>query len=289
MMAHLIAGLPAFLDFIPLAWASFGGHVIFGLVVGAVVKWRRRRPERRPKPLAQLDRHLRRGPDDCACHSERPLAMATRSAASRRPRVVIVGAGFGGLSAAKALGRAPVEVMVIDRHNYLLFQPLLYQVATAALSPADIAAPIRSVLRHQANTSVMLAKVTGVDMVRQEVVLGARRVPFDFLVLATGARHAYFGHDDWELHAHGIKKIDDATFLRRKILLAFERAESESDPSERRRLLTFVVIGGGAPASRWPAPSPSSPARRSRPISAPSIRVGPGDPARGRPAPAARL
>src|SRR4051794_5181456 len=172
--------------------------------------------------------------------------MATRSAASRRPRVVIVGAGFGGLSAAKALGRAPVEVLVIDRHNYHLFQPLLYQVATAALSPADIAAPIRSVLRHQANTSVMLAKVTGVDTVRQEVVLGARRVPFDFLVLATGARHAYFGHDDWELHAHGIKKIDDATFLRRKILLAFERAESESDPSERRRLLTFVVIGGGA-------------------------------------------
>jgi len=159
---------------------------------------------------------------------------------------VIVGAGFGGLSAAKALGRAPVEVLVIDRHNYHLFQPLLYQVATAALSPADIAAPIRSVLRHQANTSVMLAKVTGVDTVRQEVVLGARRVPFDFLVLATGARHAYFGHDGWELHAHGIKKIDDATFLRRKILLAFERAESESDPSERRRLLTFVVIGGGA-------------------------------------------
>ena len=119
--------------------------------------------------------------------------MATRSAASRRPRVVIVGAGFGGLSAAKALGRAPVEVMVIDRHNYHLFQPLLYQVATAALSPADIAAPIRSVLRRQANTSVMLARVTGVDTVRQEVVLGARRIPFDFLVLATGARHAYFG------------------------------------------------------------------------------------------------
>ena len=135
---------------------------------------------------------------------------------------------------------------MIDRHNYHLFQPLLYQVATAALSPADIAAPIRSVLRRQANTSVMLARVTGVDTVRQEVVLGARRIPFDFLVLATGARHAYFGHDDWELHAHGIKKIDDATFLRRKILLAFERAESESDPSERRRLLTFVVIGGGA-------------------------------------------
>ena len=175
--------------------------------------------------------------------------MTTRPAASGRPRVVIVGAGFGGLSAAKALGRAPVEVMVIDRHNYHLFQPLLYQVATAALSPADIAAPIRSVLRRQANTSVMLAprstrrstsRATGASS------RGARRVPFDFLVLATGARHAYFGHDDWEQHAHGIKKIDDATFLRRKILLAFERAESESDPSERRRLLTFVVIGGGA-------------------------------------------
>ena len=129
--------------------------------------------------------------------------MTTRSAASRRPRVVIVGAGFGGLSAAKALGRAPVEVMVIDRHNHHLFQPLLYQVATAALSPAEIAAPIRSVLAQQANVSVMLAKVTGVDTVRQEVVLGARRVPYDYLVLATGARHAYFGHDEWELHAPG--------------------------------------------------------------------------------------
>jgi NADH:ubiquinone reductase (H+-translocating) len=114
-----------------------------------------------------------------------------------------------------------------------------------------------------------------VDTVRQEVVLGARRIPFDFLVLATGSRHAYFGHDDWELHAHGIKKIDDATFLRRKILLAFERAESESDPSERRRLLTFVVIGGGATGVEVPARSPSLPARRWRPISAPSIRARP--------------
>jgi len=172
--------------------------------------------------------------------------MPTLSAAPHRPRVVIVGAGFGGLSAAKALGDAPVDVTVIDQHNYHLFQPLLYQVATAGLSPADIAAPIRSVLRGQSNTSVMLAKVTGVDMARNEVVIGARRVPFDFLVLATGARHAYFGNDDWEMHAHGIKKIDDATHLRRKILLAFERAESENDPTERRRLLNFVVIGGGA-------------------------------------------
>src|SRR5215204_4979587 len=118
--------------------------------------------------------------------------------AMSNPRVVIVGAGFGGLSAAKALASKSFEVTVIDQHNYHLFQPLLYQVATAGLSPADIASPIRSVLRGQSNTSVMLAKVTGVDMARNEVVIGARRVPFDFLVLATGARHAYFGNDDWE-------------------------------------------------------------------------------------------
>jgi NADH:ubiquinone reductase (H+-translocating) len=162
-----------------------------------------------------------------------------------RPRVVIVGAGFGGLAAAKALARAPVDVTVIDRRNYHLFQPLLYQVATAALSPADIASPIRAILRHQANASVMLASVTGVDAARREVLSGSRRIPFDYLILATGARHAYFGNDHWEACAHGIKKIDDATFLRRKILLAFEKAETETDERERRRLLNFVVIGGG--------------------------------------------
>jgi NADH dehydrogenase len=135
---------------------------------------------------------------------------------------------------------------VVDQHNYHLFQPLLYQVATAALSPADIASPIRAILSGQRNTSVMLAKVTGVDSLRNEVILGERRVPYDYLVLATGARHAYFGHDDWELHAKGIKEIEDATFLRRKILLAFEKAETEWDPAERRRLLNFVVVGGGA-------------------------------------------
>jgi NADH:ubiquinone reductase (H+-translocating) len=177
-------------------------------------------------------------------HSEDEL-MAQISDVPARPRVVIVGAGFGGLSAAKALGNAAVDVTVIDRHNYHLFQPLLYQVATAGLSPADIASPIRSILRGQANTTVMLGKVTGVDADRNRVTVGERSVPFDFLVLATGARHSYFGHDEWEAHAPGLKKIEDATFLRRKILLAFEKAESESDAAERARLLTFVIIGGG--------------------------------------------
>src|SRR5918911_2662063 len=160
-------------------------------------------------------------------------------------RVVIVGAGFGGLSAAKGLAGSKFEVTVIDRHNYHLFQPLLYQVATAGLSPADIASPIRTILRGQANVSVMLATVTGVDTAANEVIADGRRIPFDTLVIATGARHAYFGHDDWQLHAHGIKQIDDATALRRRILLAFEKAETELHAAERRRLLNFVVVGGG--------------------------------------------
>lgn len=163
----------------------------------------------------------------------------------RRPRVVIVGAGFAGLSAALGLADTAFDVTLIDRHNYHLFQPLLYQVATCGLSPADIASPIRSIVRDQKNTAVVLDRVTAVDTARQEVVTADRRVPFDYLVLATGARHAYFGHDDWEAHAQGIKKIDDATALRRKILLAFERAETEADAAERRRLLNFVIVGGG--------------------------------------------
>ncbi|MBV9079200.1 MAG: NAD(P)/FAD-dependent oxidoreductase [Methylobacteriaceae bacterium] len=163
-----------------------------------------------------------------------------------QPRIVIVGAGFGGLAAAQALADAPAEVVVVDRHNYHLFQPLLYQVATAGLSPADIAAPIRSVLAPQANTSVILARVAGVDAARNELVTtDGRRIEYDYLVLATGARHAYFGRDEWEQHAPGIKKIDDAIHLRRKILLAFERAENEPDPDERRALLTFAIVGGG--------------------------------------------
>jgi NADH:ubiquinone reductase (H+-translocating) len=163
-----------------------------------------------------------------------------------KQRVVIVGAGFGGLSLAKGLARAPYDVTLIDRHNYHLFQPLLYQVATAALSPADIAAPVRAILRGQSNATVTLADVSGVDVARKEVIAEGRRIPYDILVLATGAQHAYFGHDDWAPCAPGLKTIDDATYLRRRILLAFERAETETDAAERARLLTFVVIGGGA-------------------------------------------
>jgi len=164
---------------------------------------------------------------------------------ARIPRVVIVGAGFGGLSAAKGLAGAACEITLIDRHNYHLFQPLLYQIATAGLSPADIAAPIRGIVGAQRNITVALAAVSGVDTVRSEVIAEGRRISYDFLVLATGAQHAYFGHDDWAFYAPGLKTIDDATYLRRRILLAFERAEAEPDPIERRRLLTFVIVGGG--------------------------------------------
>ncbi len=160
------------------------------------------------------------------------------------PRVVIIGAGFGGLSAAKQLARAPFDVTVVDRHNYHLFQPLLYQVATAGLSPGDIASPIRGILGRQKNANVILAKVSGIDTACKKVIAEGRLIPFDYLIVATGAEHAYFGHD-WSFYAPGLKTIDDATYLRRRILLAFERAETESDADERRRLLNFVVVGGG--------------------------------------------
>jgi len=161
-------------------------------------------------------------------------------------RIVIVGAGFGGLAAAKRLSGAPLGVTMIDRQNYHLFQPLLYQVATAALSPADIAAPIRGILRNAENCSVILAEVVGIDPIAQNVMTDRGTVPYDHLILATGARHAYFGHDEWETAAPGLKTIEDATELRRRILMAFERAETEADEAERARLLTFVVVGGGA-------------------------------------------
>jgi NADH:ubiquinone reductase (H+-translocating) len=162
------------------------------------------------------------------------------------PRIVIVGAGFGGLWAASALARAPAQVTVIDGHNYHLFQPLLYQVATAGLSPADIAAPIRGILSRQRNAHVVLGQVVGVDKERRVVRLRDREVPYDWLVVASGARHAYFGHEEWAAFAPGLKNIDDATRLRRKILTALERAEQEPDARERQRLMTFVVVGGGA-------------------------------------------
>jgi NADH:ubiquinone reductase (H+-translocating) len=164
---------------------------------------------------------------------------------SPRPRVVIVGAGFGGLTAARTLAGAPVAVTVVDRRNHHLFQPLLYQVATASLSPEDIAYPIRSILRRQKNTEVLLADAVAVDPAAHEVVLADGRLPYDFLILATGSRHAYFGHGDWEKRAPGLKNLEDALEIRRRILLAFEKAEREPDARKRQALLTFLLVGGG--------------------------------------------
>jgi NADH:ubiquinone reductase (H+-translocating) len=165
---------------------------------------------------------------------------------SARKHVVIIGAGFGGLSAARALGKSDVEVTLVDQRNHHLFQPLLYQVATAGLSPADIAAPIRHILRDQANARVLLDRVTGVDTARNAVLTeSGTTISYDWLVIATGARHSYFGRDDWAALAPGIKSIEDATAVRRNVLLALERAETEADQERRKALLTFVVIGGG--------------------------------------------
>ncbi len=162
-----------------------------------------------------------------------------------RPRVVVVGAGFGGLHAARALARYPVQVTVVDRENYHLFQPLLYQVATAALSPGDIAEPIRSILRRHRNVHVLRAEVTSVDLPGRRVLLVDGELAYDYLILATGARHAYFSHPEWEPLAPGLKTLEDALEIRRRILLAFEEAERTPDPEARRALLTFVVVGGG--------------------------------------------
>lgn len=163
-----------------------------------------------------------------------------------RPHVVILGAGFGGMAAARELSRADVDVTLIDQRNHHLFQPLLYQVATAALSPADIAGPIRSIVSNMPNVRVLLERVTGVNKGACEVELeSGRMVPYHWLIVATGARHSYFGNDAWAEHAPGIKTIDDATAVRCKVLLALERAETETDPDRRHALLTFVVIGGG--------------------------------------------
>ena len=163
-----------------------------------------------------------------------------------RQRVVIAGAGFGGLEAAKALRAAPVDVFVIDKQNHHCFQPLLYQVATAALSPADVAWPIRRILRKQRNATVLMADIRGIDTANRVIQADSITVPYDYLVLATGATHSYFGHDEWAAVAPGLKRIEDATRIRRQILIAFERAELMDDGPERRRLLTFVIVGGGA-------------------------------------------
>ena len=163
----------------------------------------------------------------------------------RRPRVVIVGGGFAGLYAARALGGEAVSVSVVDHHNHHVFQPLLYQVATAALNPSDIAQPIRRIFRHQPNCTVILGKAVAVDAETRRVILADDAVPYDFLILATGAGHSYFGHDEWAFHAPGLKTVDDALDMRRRILLAFEAAEREPDPGRRRLWLTFVVVGAG--------------------------------------------
>src|SRR5262252_4721791 len=174
-----------------------------------------------------------------------PKANSERLADDSPPHVVIIGGGFGGLTAAQSLKHAPVRVTLVDKSNHHVFQPLLYQVATAGLSPSDIASPIRSIVRDEENISVVLANVSGIDVARHEVLAEGRRIGFDDLLIATGAQHAYFGHDEWAAHAPGLKTIDDATYLRRRILLAFEKAETETDAEERRRLLNFVIVGGG--------------------------------------------
>src|SRR5688572_23136653 len=162
------------------------------------------------------------------------------------PHVVIVGGGFAGLAAARALKRAPVSVTLVDRRNHHVFQPLLYQVATAALSPADISAPIRSILRRHPSADVLMAEVTGVDLPQRQVrTADGRALDYDYLIVCTGATHAYFGHPEWETIAPGLKTLEDATEIRRRFLLAFEAAEQESDPEKRRALLTFVVVGAG--------------------------------------------
>lgn len=172
---------------------------------------------------------------------QRPTGPSTND---NEPHVVIVGGGFGGLATARGLADAPVRITLVDRRNHHLFQPLLYQVATAGLNPADIAAPIRTLIGDHANVSVLLGEVVGIDDSSIELDDGSQ-ITFDYLVLAAGTSHSYFGNDEWQAHAPGLKTVEDALEIRRRILLAFERAERASDPAERDAQLTFVVVGGG--------------------------------------------
>jgi NADH dehydrogenase len=177
---------------------------------------------------------------------KRDTTEEVHSVPQDRPHVVIVGAGFGGITAAKELGKLPVEVTIIDRNNYHLFQPMLYEVATANLSPADIAIPIRSILAKQPNTGVLMAEVTGIDTADQQVVMNDRQsIHYDYLIIATGATSNYFGHQQWQQYAPGIKSLHDAITVRRVVLSAFEAAEREPDEQKRKALLTFVLVGGG--------------------------------------------
>ena len=162
-----------------------------------------------------------------------------------RPRIIILGAGFGGLNAAKKMGQVSADITLVDMNNYHLFQPLLYQVATAGLSPNQVATPIRQILSRQQNTTVIMAEVINIDLDKSEVVTTDQRIGFDYLVVATGSRHAYFGHDEWERVAPGLKRIDDATDIRKRLLLAFENAEAMRNYESKPSSLTFVVVGGG--------------------------------------------
>ena len=173
------------------------------------------------------------------------IVISPKGMADPLPRVVIIGGGFGGLNAAKTLRRAPLKITLIDRRNHHLFQPLLYQVATAALNPSDIATPIRRILRNQKNVEVLLAEARLIDRASKTIALDKGSVAYDYLIVATGARHSYFGHDEWTTNAPGLKSIGDALEIRRRILLAFEEAEREPDAAKRKAWLTFVIVGGG--------------------------------------------
>ncbi|MGB0001152.1 MAG: FAD-dependent oxidoreductase, partial [Candidatus Acidiferrales bacterium] len=162
-----------------------------------------------------------------------------------RQRVVILGGGFGGLSAARKLKNAPIDVTLVDRCNFHLFQPLLYQVATGSLSPANISGPLRQVLKHNKNTTVLLGEAIDIDPATHQVILSDGAIGYDTLVVATGSSHQYFGHDEWEKFAPGLKTIEDATDMRARILLAFEAAERETDPEKLKEWMTFVIVGAG--------------------------------------------